>query len=346
MMVGVVWDDRYLLHEIQPLHPEGPERLEVLYRELKGRQAHFRSILPRPASKEELLLVHDPSYVGQVEATRDRGGRLSEDTWAGPSSYEVACLAVGGVLEAVDQVLGGGLRSAFALVRPPGHHALSDRAMGFCIFNNVAIGARYALQRHGLKKVLVVDWDVHHGNGTQEAFWRDPRVLYFSVHQYPYFPDSGYFDEVGEGEGKGYTANVPLPLGCGDSDYGNILRHLFFPLARAFSPELILVSAGFDPHQLDPLGGMYVTDEGFGRLSDLVLELAEEVCGGRVVFVLEGGHHPEALARAAMEVIRRLTYPQAVEKEEFQRREDQQFYKIERIIREARQSLSPFWPQL
>lgn len=341
-MVGLLWDDRYLLHETEPLHPEGPERLELLYKELKGRGSHI-SIAPRPATRQELLLVHDPSYIEQVEATKDRGGRLSEDTWAGARSYEVACLAVGGVLEVVDQVLAGKVRSAFALVRPPGHHALGDRAMGFCIFNNVAIAARYALERHGLRRVMIVDWDVHHGNGTQEAFLKDQRVLYFSVHQYPHFPDTGYFDEVGEGEGAGYTVNVPLPLGCGDSDYGNIFRHLLIPLAQQFVPELVLVSAGFDPHQLDPLGGMYLSDEGFGRLADLVLGLSEELCGGRVVFVLEGGHHPEALCRSVLRVIDRLIDPGTVDSEAFGRREDEDLYKIERILKEAKGHLSPYW---
>ncbi len=338
---GLILDERYLQHETEPLHPEGPERIEALYRELKGRD--LLTVPPRRATKEELLLIHDPSYIEQVEATAGKGGRLSEDTWAGPKSWEVACLAVGGVLEAVDRVLKGGLQNAFALVRPPGHHALSDRAMGFCIFNNVAIAARYALEKYGLKRVLIVDWDVHHGNGTQEAFFNDPKVLYFSIHQYPHFPDTGYFDEVGEGEGSGYTANVPLPLGCGDSDYGNILRHLLAPLARGFSPDLILVSAGFDPHQLDPLGGMYVSDEGFGRLADLVLELAEELCGGRVVLALEGGHHPDALCRSALRVIDRLVDPGAVDRGAFQRREDEDLYKIERIIQEAKENLSPHW---
>lgn len=336
--LGLVLDERFLRYETTPLSPENPERIAYLYEHLKG-GGWYRRIEPRMASFEELTLVHAQAYIEEVKGLSEKGGRLAPDTWIAPGGFEVSALAVGGVIRAVEETVNGRMKVAFALVRPPGHHASVNKGMGFCIFNNVAIGVKYAIEALGLKKVLVVDWDVHHGNGTQEVFYDDSRVLFFSVHQYPFFPDSGYFDEVGEGEGKGYTVNVPLPIGCSDMDYGNIFRKLLLPLAYEFKPEVIFVSAGFDPHQLDPLGGMNLSEKGFGRLTQLVLCAAEELCDGKVVFVLEGGHHPYALSRSVLEVLRLCCEKDPLLGFSFEQKEEENYYKIKPFIETVRENL-------
>ncbi len=340
MKVGVVYERRFLEYETEPLSPEGPDRISLLYKELEKKQ-WLEHIKPRPATTDELSLVHDISYIEKVKELSKKGGRLSEDTWISKYGFEVASLAVGGVLEAVDSIMKGRLKRAFAFVRPPGHHAGKESGMGFCIFNNIAIGACYAIKRFGLKRIMIVDWDVHHGNGTQEIFYSSQDVLYFSIHQYPFFPDTGYFDEIGEGAGKGYTVNVPLTVGCGDTDYANVFRHILVPLIEKFSPELIMVSAGFDAHHLDPLGEMYLTEEGFGRLAGILLKASKSVCDGRIVFVLEGGHHPEAVYRSSFEVLRTCYKEDYFE--DMEKKEDESYYKIRPFIDTVRQSIKEFW---
>ncbi len=340
--LGLVLDERFLTYETAPFSPENPERIAHLYEQLKG-GGWYHLIEPRMASTEELALVHGQAYIEEVRGLSVKGGRLAPDTWIAPGGFEISALAAGGVIKAVEETVKGKLNMAFALVRPPGHHASRDKGMGFCVFNSVAIGAKYALEALGVKKVLVVDWDVHHGNGTQEIFYADPRVLYFSIHQYPFFPDSGYFDEVGEGEGKGYTVNVPLPIGCTDVDYSNIFRRLLLPLASEFEPELVIVSAGFDPHQLDPLGGMNLSEKGFGRLTQLVLKVAEELCNSKVVFVLEGGHHPYALSRSVFEVLRLCCEKDLALQLDFEQREDENYYKIKPFIQTVKECLQNKW---
>jgi len=220
----------------------------------------------------------------------------SRDTPVSRESYEAAVAAVGGVIAAVDGVMEGKVRNAFCAVRPPGHHAMKDRAMGFCLFNNVAVAARYAMKKHNLKKVLIVDWDVHHGNGTQAAFYDDPSVLYFSVHQHPFYPGTGTADEKGEGKAIGTKINVPLPAGSGDAEYRDALEKTLRPAAVAFRPELVLISAGFDAYEHDLLGRMKVTPQGFTELSRIVKAIAEGCCRGRIVSVLEGGYELDGLA--------------------------------------------------
>jgi acetoin utilization deacetylase AcuC-like enzyme len=215
-------------------------------------------------------------------------------------------LAVGGALQAVDQVVDRRVRNAFVALRPPGHHAERDRAMGFCLFNNVAIAARYAQQQYGLKRVLIVDWDVHHGNGTQHAFEDDPSVLFFSTHQYPFYPGTGRASERGNGPGLGYTVNVPLAAGCGDQEYIEVFEKILYPAAQAFRPDLVLISAGFDAHREDPLAGMLVTEGGYERMTTIVREIAEQCCAGRLVSLLEGGYNLEALARSVERHLRTL----------------------------------------
>jgi len=308
--VGFVYDDVYLENQTGPSHVERPERLEAIVERLRetGLLAGLVRIEPRPAPQEWIATVHAPDYVRRLEKSCEGGTRYfdSLDTTVSDRSYEAALLAAGGVLAAVDAVMEGKIDSAFCAVRPPGHHALEDRAMGFCLLNNVAIAARYVQKKHKLRKVLIVDWDVHHGNGTQAAFYDDPTVLYFSVHQYPFYPGTGAEGERGEGEGVGLTINAPLPPGCGDERFMEVFREKLKPAALEFQPDFVLVSAGFDAHEHDPLGGMTVTAEGFGRLTGLVREIADACCRGRIVSMLEGGYDLDGLARSVEAHLRAL----------------------------------------
>jgi acetoin utilization deacetylase AcuC-like enzyme len=302
-----------------------------------GLRERVVSCEPRPATPEELHGVHTPEHVERVAATRGRTVRFDADTQAGPLSYEAALLAAGAVVDAVDRVLAGTLGRAFCAVRPPGHHALADRAMGFCLFNNVAVAAAHALRR-GLERVLIVDFDVHHGNGTQDIFYADPRVLYVSSHAYPFYPGTGSLREVGEGKGRGYTVNLPLPDGTGDADLVFLYRELVAPIARAFAPELVLVSAGFDAHRGDPLAGMDLTASGYASLTSLCVAAAEGPARGRVVAALEGGYRLEAIAASAAAVTGVLLgdEPPALAEEPSGR--------ARQMAEAYRAHLSPFWP--
>ncbi|HEX9020143.1 MAG TPA: histone deacetylase [Nitrospirota bacterium] len=312
---ALVKDDRYREHDPGYGHPENPGRLRVIHELIDKEFAALPLIPPRLASEDELALVHDPFYIQAVARTEGKArSRLDPDTVLSARSYEIARLAAGGLLNAVDSLLTphSELRapnSIFAFVRPPGHHAEPGRGMGFCLFNNVAIAAEYAKQKHGLKKILIVDWDLHHGNGTQRAFYDDPAVLYFSSHQYPYYPGSGNADEVGSGKGEGFTVNAPFPTGFGDAEYLAVYERVLRPIALEYRPDLVLVSAGFDPYVKDPLGGMNVTGEGFGRLASLVRDIAEQTCGGRVLLALEGGYNPEGLREGVRAVLNAFIKP-------------------------------------
>jgi acetoin utilization deacetylase AcuC-like enzyme len=306
---GIVRDNRYMEHFMGDHHPESPNRLQAIYSMLddSGMGSSLVEIPPRLCTEEELQYIHTPAYISRIKSTAGKSVYLDPDTSTSPQSWEIARLAVGGFLEAVDRVAARDLDNAFALVRPPGHHAEADRAMGFCIFNNVAIGAVHAIKRLGYSRILIVDWDLHHGNATMHSFYEDPRVLYFSIHQYPYYPGTGGLEEVGRGEGLGTTVNVPLGPGPGDAEYAAIFRELLAPIARQFAPDMIMVSAGFDTYYLDPLGGMRVTPDGYARMTKILLELGEELCSGRVVFTLEGGYHIGGLCesvRAVLQVMR------------------------------------------
>jgi acetoin utilization deacetylase AcuC-like enzyme len=302
------YDDPVLAeHDTGPGHPERPQRLEAVRRGLRegGLEGDVVATAPRPATREELLRVHAPAHLDRLAAAEGRRVRFDLDTSMGPRSYAAAVRAAGAVVDAVEKVLDGTIDRAFCNVRPPGHHAKPDRAMGFCLLNNVAAGAAAALAR-GLTRVAVIDFDVHHGNGTQEAFWPDPRVLYVSSHQFPFYPGTGSLDEVGEGEGRGFTVNLPMPPGLGDGDYRRAYREIVEPIGRAFDPELVLVSAGFDPHRDDPIGGMDLSAAGFGELMDVCLAIASGAARGRLVAVLEGGYDLDGIARSTAALVGRM----------------------------------------
>lgn len=302
MSVGIVDDARFLDHNRGAGHIEGPERIEAV-REMiaAGLPFDWRRIEPRPATDDELGAVHSPGYIGLLSRTAGRPYvQLDADTSVTALSFETARLAA---VAAADAVLDGTVSSAFALVRPPGHHAERDRAMGFCLFNNIAVAAEHLIRKRGLGRVLIADWDLHHGNGTQRTFYARNDVLFFSTHAYPYYPGSGFWNETGTGEGQGFTVNVPLAPGKGDREYLWIYRNVLGPIARAFRPEIILVSAGFDIAADDPLGAMRVTPAGFSGLAGLILGLARELAGGKVLFLLEGGYDPSRLAEGVRQTL-------------------------------------------
>ena len=299
---GLVYGDIFLRHDTGPDHPERPARLTAIVARLRdGGLMDRLVVLPfEPVPPDQLTSVHPAAYVERVRQTCAQGALWLDDldTCICSESYDVARSAVGGVLAAVDAVAQGRVRNAFCAVRPPGHHALPERAMGFCLFNNVAIAARHAQSKHDLRKVLIVDWDVHHGNGTQHVFYTDPTVLYFSVHQYPHYPYTGSASETGADEGVGLTVNAPLPAGSGDEAFIAAFREKLLPAALAFRPDLVLISAGFDAHRGDPIAGMAMTAEGYAELTRITKNIAETCCEGRIVSVLEGGYGLEGLAES------------------------------------------------
>ena len=305
---GIVRDERYLAHHMGPGHPESPRRLEAIHAMLDREPGlPLKKIEPRPATREEIEAIHAHEYYGYIASTAGcEYVSLDQDTAATARTFETALLAAGGMLAAADAVLSGEARNALALVRPPGHHAETNQAKGFCFFNNVAITARHLLQTRGLSRVLIADWDLHHGNGTQHAFYDRRDVLFFSTHQSPLFPGTGSWDETGWGDGQGYTVNVPLRPGKTDGDFRFLYRNLLGPIAEAFEPQFILVSAGFDIGRGDPLGGMRVSTAGFAALAAELKSLAETLCGGRLVLVLEGGYDLPVLAAGGRSVLGQL----------------------------------------
>ena len=300
-LTAFIYHADYLKHKPYGMHPESPARLHVIREAIEQSPLRESLILipPRPASVDEIASIHSRAYIAYVERSCRAGRTMLDDwdTYLCAESYEVARLAVGGVLTAIEVVLSGQAPNAFCAVRPPGHHAEQDFAKGFCLFNNVAIGARYVQRKLGLRKVLIVDWDLHHGNGTQHAFYDDASVLYFSIHLWPYYPGTGRASEIGTGAGEGYTINGPLGWGSGDEEALNAFRKKLIPAVRSFAPEFVLISAGFDGHMDDPLSALTITEDGFEEMTRIVKGIAEEHCKGRLVSVLEGGYHPTALPR-------------------------------------------------
>ena len=340
MRVGLYDDPAFREHDSGPGHPERPQRLEALRSGIRhaGLEAKLELLAPRSVTRDELLRVHTPAHVDAVAATAGRTVRFDPDTQAGPHSYAAALKAAGAVTDAVDRVLDGRLDRAFCLVRPPGHHAEAERAMGFCLFNNVAVGAAHALAR-GLSRVAVVDFDVHHGNGTQHMFEADGRVLYVSSHAYPFYPGTGALRETGVGEGRGFTVNLPMPAASGDGAYARVYREVVEPIGRAFAPELVLVSAGFDAFGGDPLAPMALTAAGYSELTAVCLALAEGAAKGRAVFVLEGGYDLGGLAAAGGNVVRGLLGEPAP-------RVTAAGQEADPLLAQYRRALAPFWPVL
>ncbi|OVE73380.1 hypothetical protein BVX94_04015 [bacterium B17] len=307
---GLVYDDVYLKHLTGPGHPECPERLKAIMKRLEasGLLKRLVRIAPSVEPMEWIKTVHSAGYVKHVEKSC-LSGQGYVDTMDSPAceeSYDVALKAVSGVLSAVDAVMAGKVRNVFCAIRPPGHHALPEKAMGFCLFNNVAVAARYIQKKHKLKKILIVDWDVHHGNGTHDVFYDDPTVMYFSVHQYPHYPGSGIAAQTGSGAGKGTTINVPLAMGSCDKELEDSFKVSLFPAARKFKPDFVLISAGFDAHVADPLAGLGVTAKGFGRLTGMVMKIASESGENRIVSMLEGGYGLSGLADSVEEHVSQM----------------------------------------
>jgi acetoin utilization deacetylase AcuC-like enzyme len=345
---GLVCDERFLLHRAPYDHPEHPGRLSAIWNRLDadGLTARCRRVPARDATREELLAVHTGDHIDRVEATsRREHAQLDPDTYTSRSSADAARLASGGLIDLTGEVLSGHLSNGFALIRPPGHHAEADRAMGFCLFNNVAVAAQAALgrvaqgapRRAGIARVLIVDWDLHHGNGTQHTFEEEADVLYFSTHQYPFYPGTGAITEVGRGAGRGRTVNVAWPAGMGDAEYLAAFDRVLLPIARSFDPRLVLVSCGFDAAAGDLLGGMRLSADGYAALTERLVKLA----GGKIVLALEGGYNLDAIAAAAAAVTRVLLGerpaahdpgpPNAV---------------ANRVICETLDTHRPFWPNL
>jgi len=305
---AVVVDKDYLKHDPGEFHPERPERIRVLL-DLADTldNQKFDILPPKSATRTDVELCHSQDYINLLESTsKTNRYALDGDTITSRDSFAVGLLAVGGFLRLLDSIAAGESQNGFALVRPPGHHALSDRAMGFCLFNTIAIGAEHLKRAYGAKKILIMDWDVHHGNGTQAAFYDDPSVLYISTHQYPYYPGTGAINEVGVNAGEGYTINVPLPAGCADAEYVRVFQDIVVPAAERFEPEWILVSAGFDPHRRDPLGGMGVSEKGFAIMARMLLRLAERHARERIAFLLEGGYELAALRNSVVGVLEEM----------------------------------------
>jgi acetoin utilization deacetylase AcuC-like enzyme len=300
---------RFAEHQTPPGHPERPERADVFDAVAnRWRARGVEVVAPREASREQLARVHDTGYLRRISQTTGRAMALDRDTYTSPESHEIALLAAGAAVDAVERVMGASHRAAFALVRPPGHHAERDRAMGFCLLNNVAVAAAHA-RAMGAGKVAIVDYDVHHGNGTQHIFEADPHVLYISTHQYPYYPGTGAAEEVGREAGRGFTVNLPLEVGAVDEDYQTAFADVVLPILRQFEPDLILVSAGFDAHERDPLGGMRLTTPSFAAMTLELRAAAEECCRGRIVAVVEGGYDLQALAASLDATIEALSGP-------------------------------------
>ncbi len=300
---GFLYDDIYLEHDTGAGHPEKPGRLAAINNRITGKNI-YRDLLLLESSDalaEDICLVHSEEYVETVKRECEEGRRSlsTGDTVICMESYSVAIKAAGGIIKTVDSIFNGIIKNAFCAVRPPGHHATPNRGMGFCVFNNAAIAARYAQEKHGAERVLIADWDVHHGNGTQDTFYADASVFFFSSHQSPLYPGTGSLNETGSGGGEGYTMNRPFPEGTGDDEITEVFRDDLLPAAKEFKPDFVIISAGFDSRIDDPLGGFDVTDDGFRELTRIMMEIADINADGRLISVLEGGYNLEGIANAA-----------------------------------------------
>ncbi|MFO0738082.1 MAG: histone deacetylase [Labilithrix sp.] len=308
-------DPRFFQHRSAAYHPERPERLDAAQAAIeraRGSGLTFAPVAPRAATSEELARVHSPKFLEWMNTLRGEEGYIDADTYLAPQSIAVAELAAGGTVALVDALLDGPVKRGIALVRPPGHHARPDQAMGFCLFNNVGIAAAHARAR-GLSRVAIIDWDVHHGNGTQEMFYGDPNVLYVSTHQFPFYPGTGAVLETGEGDGKGFTVNVPLTAGGGDAIYRGAFERVILPTLEQYRPELVIISAGFDASARDPLAEMALSADAFGWMGRALRRVADASAGGKVLLALEGGYDLVALESGLLAATRAITEGTAVE---------------------------------
>jgi acetoin utilization deacetylase AcuC-like enzyme len=310
MSTAYVTHPRYIEHHL-PGHPEHAGRIRAVWMQMEkaGLTAQMTPVEAPLASEEQILTVHSREYLDVlkwIDETKQSNVHLDPDTYAGPTAYAIARLSAGGVIQAVDEVMSGRASNALAAVRPPGHHAMPDHAMGFCLLGNVPIATRYAQKRYGVERIMIVDYDVHHGNGTEAMFYNDNSVLFISTHQYPFYPGTGSFSDKGSGKGTGYTINIPLSAGYGDGAYSRIYEQVIWPAAQRFQPQLVLVSAGFDAHWLDPIAGMRLSLAGYAHLSRELIKMAHQFCGGKIVFVMEGGYNLDALSYGMVNIAHAL----------------------------------------
>ncbi len=340
MKFAIVLDDAFTRHQTPQGHPEHPGRIRSIASNLRNwdRFSELRVVEPLPAQEDWLRAVHSQDHLERVRATAGRPhSQLDPDTHAGPESWQTALLAAGSTVRLLEMVLNGEAASGFALVRPPGHHAESRRTMGFCLFNNIAVAAQWAIQQQGLERVALVDFDVHHGNGTQQIFEERPDVLYLSTHQHPFYPGTGMWEEQGLGKGKGATVNFPIGPGKGNGFYLSLFDEFAIPILARFHPQAILVSAGYDAHRDDPLANMNLDETGFGELAARLNRLARETCQGRILYVLEGGYNLEALSASLRRTIE-VTLEESPPTMKGDRSDDYQVYR-----RQARQALLGNW---
>lgn len=299
MATGFLYDTRFLEHDTGRGYPECPARLSASFDFLSGLPwfSTLKKIFPKTAEEEWLRLIHSAEYLRRADETCREGVSYLDtpDVGISENSFEIAKLAAGGAIELADRIASGEIENAFALLRPPGHHAEESNAMGFCLLNNIAILARYLQRKHGLEKILILDWDVHHGNGTQHTFEDDPSVFYISLHQYPFYPGTGAFSETGTGRGRGATLNCPMPAGKGDEDYRRAFEEIILPAIEKFKPQAVLISAGFDAHAADPLASMNLSTEFYGWMTAQMMEAAHRFAGGRLISLLEGGYNLKVL---------------------------------------------------
>ena len=295
---GYISDPFYLKHKNEP-HPENPGRLNAIQKNIESSKYYnnLTLIQPRKATVEDIAKVHGTGYIRSVEDSCRNGVRnLDADTVISSDSYQAALLSAGAGLEALDKILEGTVGNAFCAVRPPGHHAEQNKAMGFCLFNNVGVIARYAQDVKNIQKIFIFDWDVHHGNGTQHSFYKDSSIYYSSIHQYPFYPGTGGVDETGTGDGLGSNLNLPMRAYSCDADYINAIEHKLIPVIQKFNPDLIIISAGFDAHENDPLAQINLSTDCYGKMTQKLMEIANDVCNGRILSMLEGGYDYSALA--------------------------------------------------
>jgi acetoin utilization deacetylase AcuC-like enzyme len=347
---AVVFSPKYYEHNPGKNHPESPKRLQAIINELENgelaRSQKWQFIPPTKANVEDVELVHSTEYIKLIEAVCKAGGGFLdlEDTAVSPQSYEVALYAVGGTIKAVDSVMNGTFRNAFALIRPPGHHASKFRACGFCLFNNVSIAAEYLQKKYRLQRILILDIDAHHGNGTQETFYETDNILYISLHEDPSsFPGTGFADEIGEGKGLGYTVNIPLPFGTSDQTYLKAMKEIAVPIIRQYKPQFMLVSSGFDAYHTDPVGNLSLSASCYKETYRIIIDLASKTCRNRVVAVLEGGYRVKWIGKLAASALAQMCGTSFSTRDRVPRIEKRTSVLGEKVIKDVKKAQKSYW---